>query len=75
MNTIEDFRSLLNDELGLTITADDVRARLDEVSGWDSVYLLSLLTLLERRTGRVLPLRDVLSAGSLHDIYLIAAGT
>lgn len=72
MNTIEEFRSLLNDELGLTVSAGDVGASLHDVAGWDSVYLLSLLSLLERRTGRVLSLRDVLEAESLHDIYALA---
>jgi acyl carrier protein len=75
VNTIDDFVTLLRDEMGLPVTAGDVELSFDQVAGWDSVHLLSLLTALERRTGRSLPLADVLLATSLHDIYAMAAGS
>jgi acyl carrier protein len=70
--TTDDFVAILRDDMGLPVTADDIGLRLDEVPGWDSVHLLSLLTFLERRTGRGLPLADVLEAGSLREIHTLA---
>jgi acyl carrier protein len=72
MNTIDDFVTLLRDDIGLPVTAGDIGLNLDEVAGWDSVHLLSLLTVLERRTGRSLPFAEVLDATSLRDIYTLA---
>jgi acyl carrier protein len=72
VNTIDDFVALLRDDLGLPVTAQDVPLQLDQVAGWDSVHLLSLLTLLERRTGRGLPLSSALEATSLGEIYELA---
>jgi acyl carrier protein len=72
VNDFRDLVALLHDEMGLHVTEDHARLRLDQIDGWDSVHLLSLLTLLERRTGRSLSLAAVLEAGSLHDIYTLA---
>jgi acyl carrier protein len=72
VNTIDDFLAILRDDLGLPVTARDVPLTLDQVSGWDSLHLLSLLTLLERRTGRSLPLSSALEATSLEEIYTLA---
>lgn len=72
MNTIDELVSLLRDEMGLPVTGEDTTRHLDDVEGWDSVHLLWLMTLLERRTGRSLPLADVLAAQSLQDIYTLA---
>jgi acyl carrier protein len=72
VNTIDDFVALLRDEIGIPVTAHDTSLRLDEVAGWDSVHLLSLLTLLERRTGHSVPFADVLEAETLKDIYALA---
>jgi acyl carrier protein len=72
VNTIDEFIALLRDEMGMPLTAHDAARNLDEVAGWDSVHLLTLLTVVERRTGRNLPLADVLEAGSLRDIYELA---
>lgn len=72
MNSLDDFLHLLHDEVGLPVDAADARADLDQVAGWDSVHLLTLLTVLERRTGRTLALPDVLQARSLADIYALA---
>lgn len=72
MITIDDFISVLRDDMGLRVTEQDAGQRLDQVEGWDSVHLLSLLTLLESRTGRSLSLADVLDAESLQEIYTLA---
>lgn len=73
MNSIEDFVAIVRDELGLAVTREDIGKTLDTVAGWDSVHLLTLATVLERKTGRSLSLPDVLEADSLERIYALAA--
>lgn len=73
MNSFDDFIDLLTDEVGLPVTSEEARGDLDAVTGWDSVHLLTLLTVLERHTQRTLALPDVLKARSLADIYELAA--
>ena len=75
MTTIEDFVGLVQDELGLEVSVADLARSLDEVPGWDSLHLLALATVLERRTGRRIGLPDLLEAGSLHGIYAVAVGS
>jgi acyl carrier protein len=75
VNTLDDFMTLVRDELGLPVTAEDAGRDLDQVAGWDSMYLLSLLAALERRTGRSLSLPELLDASSLADIYALAAAS
>nr|UPI48931.1 acyl carrier protein [Micromonospora sp.] len=72
MNTLDEFRTLLRDDLGLPVTEEDLAVPLDQVPGWDSVHVLSLLTLLERRTGRSLPLSWFLEASTLTEIFGLA---
>jgi acyl carrier protein len=72
VNDIDDFVVLLRDEIGLPVTAEDTTRALDDVPGWDSMHLLTLLTLLERRTGQRISLPDVLQAGTLERIYELA---
>ncbi|QXJ23892.1 acyl carrier protein [Actinomadura graeca] len=72
MTTIDDFLTLVRDELGLEVTSADAERSLDEVAGWDSVHLLALAGALERATGRGLVLPDLLEAGSLAAIYQVA---
>lgn len=72
MNTIDDFVTLLNDEIGLQVTAAEAELKLDQVPNWDSLHLLSLLSALERATGRPVSMPDVLEASSLKEIYLLA---
>ncbi|KKK06304.1 MULTISPECIES: phosphopantetheine-binding protein [unclassified Micromonospora] len=72
MNSLDDFLHLVTDEVGIPVNAEDARGDLDQVAGWDSVHLLTLLTVLEQRTGRTLALPDVLAARSLADIYDLA---
>lgn len=73
MNTVEDFVTLLRDDLGLPFTTADVDLRFDELSAWDSMQMLQLLSLLEQRTGRSMPLAEALDATSLRAIYTLAS--
>ncbi|WP_030912403.1 acyl carrier protein [Streptomyces sp. NRRL F-5126] len=73
MISIDEFVSIVRDELGLPLTAEDVDLSFDELPGWDSVQMLWLLTILERRTGKSLSLPDMLEAPSLAALYKIVA--
>jgi len=73
MKTLDEFVGLVRTELGLPLTDGDARRTFDELPGWDSVYLLTVLTLLERRTGKQVSLPAMLEAGSLEQIYTLAA--
>ncbi|MER8039956.1 phosphopantetheine-binding protein [Streptomyces hydrogenans] len=72
MKTVEDFVLLLQDELALPVTEEDLGRPFDAVEAWDSVHLLALCTALERETGRSLSLADALEASSLDDLYRLA---
>jgi acyl carrier protein len=69
---VDDFIRLLHSELGLELTADDLDSGFDQVPGWDSVHLLTLLVALERETGQRISLPDVLEAPNLAHIYQVA---
>jgi acyl carrier protein len=73
MTPNEDFIELVRRETGLDLTEDHAGLDLDQVPGWDSVYLLSLVVALERCTGRRLSMPDVLEARSLRDLCALAA--
>jgi acyl carrier protein len=72
VNTIDEFLAILRDELGLQVSTQHVSLKLDVVTGWDSVYLLSLLTILERRTGHSVQLAEMLEAATLEEMYAVA---
>lgn len=65
----EEFVDLLRDEIGLAVAAEDLGRTFDEVPGWDSLHLLTMLMLLEKRVGRPLSLPDFLDAAGLGAIY------
>ncbi|MET0135545.1 MAG: hypothetical protein ABW215_18350 [Kibdelosporangium sp.] len=67
-----EFLSLLDFELGLTLRPADLRRDVDEVTGWDSVFLLRLLSVLESRTGRSLPFAELIETRTLHGIRELA---
>ncbi|MFI0479608.1 phosphopantetheine-binding protein [Actinomadura sp. 9N215] len=69
MLTRAEFVELLQDEMGLEITEQDLPRDFDEVAGWDSVHLLTILLLLEKRSERPLSLPDFLDVGNLESIY------
>ncbi|WP_432969507.1 phosphopantetheine-binding protein [Dactylosporangium sp. CA-233914] len=72
MNSLEDFLALIEHELGVSIDADQAHRGLDEVDNWDSMYLLTVLSMLERRTGRPVSLPAMMNAHTLADIYRLA---
>ncbi|CAO5154746.1 Acyl carrier protein [Frankia sp. AiPs1] len=74
MNDLDDFLSLIRDELGIEVGSEDSERSLDEIPGWDSVHLLWLLSIVEQRTGRSVSLPDVLEASTLGSIYSAVAG-
>jgi acyl carrier protein len=72
VNSIDDFVEIVRNELGLPVGTQDAALSLDDVPGWDSLHLLTLLVVLERTTGRRISMPDVLQADSLHQIYELA---
>lgn len=72
MQNIDDFIKLIQGELGLDVTAENIGQDFDEISGWNSVHLLQILTLLERETGRRISFPQMLEAPSLKHIFDIA---
>jgi acyl carrier protein len=72
VKTVNEFVALIQDEVGLAVTPEDVPESFDRIPGWDSLHLLTLLGALERETGRRLSMPAVLEARSLHDIYALA---
>lgn len=69
MESINDLIDLVRDEVGLPVTADDATRDFDQLTGWDSVYLLHLAMVLERETGRPVSLPDLLEARNLNAVY------
>jgi acyl carrier protein len=74
MLTTTDFTRLLDDELGLEFTEADLDVDFDDLGEWDSVYLLRLVGVLERATGRGLPVAELLHARTLGAIRALADG-
>ena len=72
MLTETEFLTLLDIELGLALSPDDLYKDVAEVAGWDSVYLLRLLSVLESRVGRSLPLAELLETRTLQGIHDLA---
>ncbi|MRH92350.1 acyl carrier protein [Nocardia sp. SYP-A9097] len=75
MNTIDDFVAIVRDEIGLAaVTPEHATGSLDTVPGWDSIHLLSVIATMEARTGRSVPLPELLEAASLEQIYEMYTG-
>jgi hypothetical protein len=67
--SITDFLALLRDELALPVSAEDADRPLTEIPGWDSVHVLWLLSVLERKNGGALFLPEALQAETLRGIH------
>lgn len=65
------FLDAVRDELGLDLTEDQAAADFDLLPEWDSVHLLRLLMLLERETGRSVPVGSLLQTRSLREIHTL----
>jgi len=75
VTSIEDFIGLIDEELGLQVTAEQVEATFDQIPDWDSVKLLWLATALEKAIGRPVRFADLLEATSLGDVFRLAVAT
>lgn len=64
-----EFCTLLEEELGLHLTPEDLDRPLDDVPEWDSVHLLRLVTVVESVTGRRLPVAELLEAVTFKEMY------
>ncbi|MER5502625.1 MULTISPECIES: acyl carrier protein [unclassified Streptomyces] len=73
MDEFADFLGLIRDELGLVLTEEEAGADFDALPAWDSVHLLRLVGLVERETGRRVPVAGVLRARSLREIHSLVA--
>ncbi|WP_238432039.1 acyl carrier protein [Streptomyces cavernae] len=63
------FLAMVRDGLGMDLTEEQLAADFDLLPDWDSVHLLRLVMLLERETGRSVPVRRVLQARSMREIH------
>jgi hypothetical protein len=74
MNSVAELIVLIQNELGITVAADDAGRSLDEIPGWDSVHLLWLVTVVERLTGRSVSFPDLLEARDIEGLYAVMEG-
>lgn len=72
MNSLEDFVTILQEEIGLGIKMEDVGKDLDQIPEWDSAHLLQLMSILEGEMGCPVALPDLLKASSLAEMYELA---
>jgi acyl carrier protein len=75
VHTVVDLITLANEYLGTDLEPADAERDLAELACWDSVYLLRLVTLLEQKLGRPVPVAEMLEARSLGDIWTAAVAT
>ncbi|MEV4441661.1 phosphopantetheine-binding protein [Streptomyces sp. NPDC049577] len=71
MGDVGELIALVNEELGTALRPADAGAPLGTLPGWDSLLLLRLVAVLERHTGRPLPVGDVIAAGSIAGIHAV----
>ena len=70
--TLDEFLTLVHEEIGLDVSQEDARRPLTDLGGWDSVHLLALLRAVEQSTGAAISLPDVLEAGTLEGVHAAA---
>ncbi|MDQ1050938.1 phosphopantetheine-binding protein [Streptomyces sp. V4I2] len=70
----EEFRTLLEEELGLPIRPEDLDRPLDDFPDWDSVLLLRLVTVVENLVGRPIPVVDLLETRTFRQMYEVVMG-
>ncbi|MER5641285.1 acyl carrier protein [Kitasatospora sp. NPDC002227] len=64
-----DFIRIVRDELDLPLASADLERDFDQVVHWDSMHMIRLVAVLERETGRRLPIGKLLMQRSLRDVY------
>ncbi|MFH8747482.1 acyl carrier protein [Streptomyces rimosus] len=72
MITEDEFLTLLDEELSLSVARQDLARDIDSLPGWDSLHVLRLLGVLEARTGRPLALTELLEARTLGRVLELA---
>ena len=70
---VEEFITLVRTECGLPVRTGDLRTPFDDLTGWDSVYLLKLLAVLEATTGTRLSAGRLFEARDLADVHSLVA--
>ncbi|MCX4706081.1 phosphopantetheine-binding protein [Streptomyces sp. NBC_01352] len=74
LSDAEEFRTLLEEELGLPVRAEDLDRPLDDFPDWDSVLLLRLVTVVENLVGRPIPVVDLLETRTFRQMYEVVMG-
>ncbi|WP_058042451.1 hypothetical protein [Streptomyces roseifaciens] len=64
--TEAEFLTLLDEDLGLRLSVEDLSRDVDTLLHWDSMHLVRLLSVLERRTGKSIALNSLLEARTLN---------
>lgn len=72
ITSVEDFLTLLEDELGVRVDPGEVDRPLEDFAEWDSVHLLRLVTVVENVTGRRVRVADLLEATTFRQIHKAA---
>lgn len=72
MLSLAQMGDLVRNELGIALSDDELSSDFDELPEWDSMYLLKLVTALERTTGRSIAVGKLLEARSLEEIHRLA---
>lgn len=66
---VEEFLALVETELGLPVRPGDVDTDFDDLPRWDSVYLLKLLTAIERVLDHRIPVARLLETRTLGMVH------
>ncbi|MEV0172432.1 phosphopantetheine-binding protein [Streptomyces sp. NPDC050803] len=72
---LADFHHLIRTDLQLPLADDQFTSDFDELPDWDSLLLLKLVVLLERATGRPVPVSRLFETRSLQEIYDVVAAS
>lgn len=70
--TRDRFVELVRTESGLEITELSLSTPFDAVAGWDSLYLLKVITAVEAETGTPVSVVRAMQGTCLDDIYRVA---
>lgn len=65
----EEFIAILDEEIGFSISMEDLKVGLDSLADWDSIMLLRLQLILERKLRRRIALPKLLEARTIEAIF------
>ncbi|TVZ75513.1 acyl carrier protein [Streptomyces sp. BK340] len=69
--TETEFLEILDEDLGLRLSAEDLNRDVDTLRHWDSLTLVRLLSLMEARTGKSIALNALLEARTLNQARML----